>query len=94
MENKTIFADGVYFKPNENDGRMPQFIIGKLSIKLDKFKPFVNAHPELGEWVNVDIKRAKNGTVYAQLNTWKPSEKTIDGQPIVEETINVDDVPF
>jgi len=62
-----IFPKGIIFKlPREG---APEFIKGSLSFKVDEACDFLRAHENNG-WVNVDIKKSREGKVYLQLNTW------------------------
>ena len=67
------FADGLIFKrPNK---KAPEFVKGKLSIKVDEFIAFLKANEQNG-WVNLDMLKSKEkGSIYFTLNDWKPTEK-------------------
>lgn len=68
-----IFIDGMYYKlPTEN---APSFVNGSLEFDVKKFIPFLNDHQNVAGFVKVDLKTAKNGKAYAELNTWKPTNK-------------------
>ena len=69
-EDKKIFADGFSFKRNEN---APEFVVGKQSIKVDEAVAFLKANQKNG-WVNIEIKKAKKGNYYCELDTWQPAE--------------------
>jgi len=75
METKKdpIFPNGIIFKrPKEG---APEWIKGSLSIKVDEAIEFLKAHANNG-WVNLDLKKSKEkGTLYLQLNDWKPEPK-------------------
>jgi len=63
-----IFASGMYFdRPHEN---VPDFVKGKISVKVSEFIPFVEKHADRG-YVNLDLKESKGGKLYLELNTWK-----------------------
>ncbi len=49
-----IFADGFSFKRNEN---APDFVIGRLSLKIDDAISFMKEHEKKG-WVNLNVKQA------------------------------------
>lgn len=74
-----VFIDGLIAKkPNE---RAPEFIIAKLSVKVEEFKRFLDEHNDNG-WVNFEIHESKDKTkFYPVLDTYKPQS------PIVEENI-------
>lgn len=72
-KQETIFADGLFFElPVAN---APSFVKGKLSIEVKKFVQFLNDHQNKGGYVNIDLKESKGQKGYAQLNTWKPTDK-------------------
>lgn len=74
-----MFADGISWKePMET---APEWIIGNFSVKVDKFKEFLDQHVNERGWVNFDVKRGKSGNVYVALNTWKP------GTPVGEQKV-------
>ena len=80
-----IFADGFKFEKNAT---APDFVVGKLSIAVEDAVKFLRQHAN-NNWVNLDIKQAKSGNYYIELNTWKP--KATASAP-VEAT--QDDLPF
>jgi hypothetical protein len=63
-----IFADGFLVKRNDS---APEFVLASVSLKVDEAIGFIKANASNG-WVNIDLKRSKNGKCYAELNTWKP----------------------
>ena len=71
MENNKIFADGFIVKRREN---APEFVVANVSIKVDDFGKFVKANAKDG-WINLDVKTAQSGKMYAELNTWQPDAK-------------------
>lgn len=78
MENKT-FAQGINFKRNEN---APDFVVGKLTIKADAAIEFIEKYSK-DNWMNLDIKKAKSGKYYIELDTYKatPIENRTDLGP-------------
>lgn len=85
---KPIFADGMTFsKPREG---APEWIKGNVAVKADAFKAFLTDNQKhLSEkgWLYFDLKQSKNGTLYFELNTWKPTQKK-------EAEIDVQNIPF
>lgn len=69
MAQDKIFAQGFSFKRNENS---PEFVVGKQSIKVDEAIAFLQANQKNG-WVNLDVKQAKGGNYYMELDTWEAS---------------------
>ena len=71
-KREVIFADGMFFKlPHPNS---PDFIKGKISFKVKEFIAFLQTH-EKDNYVNVDMKKSKEGKLYFQLDTWIPKAK-------------------
>lgn len=69
-----IFADGFRFeKPREG---APEFVKGRISIKVPEAIAFLQLHQSNAGWVNLDLKKSKEkGTLYLELNTFKPTPK-------------------
>jgi hypothetical protein len=94
MSEEKIFAEGFSFKRREN---APEFVVGRQSIKVDEAVAFLNKHVKNG-WVNLDIKQAKNGNYYCELDNWeagvpqtpKVQEKAVPSKP----TKPIDELPF
>ncbi len=69
------FPKGMILKsPHPN---APDFVKGSISIKVDEFTDFLNEHENNG-WVNIDIKKSKEGKTYLQLNDFKKKEIDIN----------------
>ena len=68
-EKKDVkWPQGIIFKkPNE---KAPEWVKGHLSFKVDEAVPWLQANENNG-WVNLDIKKSKEGKLYIQLNEWK-----------------------
>jgi hypothetical protein len=75
MTDEKIFADGFSFKRREN---APDFVVGRQSIKVDEAIAFLSQHAKNG-WVNLDIKQAKNGNYYCELDTWEAKPQNQGG---------------
>lgn len=88
MAEEKIFANGFSFKRNDN---APDFIIGKQSIKVDEAVAFLQAKQKNG-WVNLEIKQAKGGNYYMELDTWEPKETANAGGYNPKSTTG--DLPF
>ena len=69
-QDEKIFADGFSFKRNE---KAPDFVVGRLSMKVDEAVAFIRQH-EKGGWVNLNIKTARSGNHYVELDTYEPSK--------------------
>lgn len=71
-----IWADGFKFeKPREG---APDFVKGRLSIKVPEAVAFLQKHQNNGGWVNLDLKKGASGVLYLELNTWQPEKKNND----------------
>lgn len=68
------FVDGLYYKsPHES---APDFVIGELSIQKDKLMGWLHANEANDKgYINLQIKRSKEGKMYIEINDWKPKEK-------------------
>ena len=103
MENEKPFVDGMRFKkPHEN---APDFIKGQISIKKDEFISWLTAQGD-DEWINIDLKKSRQGNLYLQKNGWKKSESSEDenaqankvdtAERVVDkdDEVDVKDIPF
>ena len=70
MSDEKIFAAGLIVKRHE---RAPEFVLCNLSVKVDEFAAFAQQHQSNG-WLNIQCKVSKNGKMYAELDTWKPTD--------------------
>lgn len=68
MAEDKIFADGFSFKRSE---KAPDFVVGRLSMKVDEAVAFLKQNIKNG-WVNVNIKTARSGNYYVELDTYEP----------------------
>ena len=76
-----VFAKGFSFKRNDN---APEFVVGKLSLKADEVIQFIKEN-EFKGWVNLDVKKSKDGKYYIELDNFKlkqaKQEKLEEGLP-------------
>jgi hypothetical protein len=86
-QDEKIFADGFSFKRQEN---APDFVIGRVSIKVDDAITFLRKH-EKGGWVNLNAKYGRSGNPYMELDTYEP--KAGESKPIEKEAVTKD-LPF
>jgi hypothetical protein len=94
-KNDKQFSEGLYFSESDQ-----QFIHMKIGINKKQLAMWLKK--ELGnpnEWINVDVKKAKNGKLYGEINTYNPKDKLSnrDKQNVndIENVFNSDsDVPF
>ena len=83
-----IFIKGLIYKiPN----KAPEFVKGKISIKVDEFIEFLKQHGK-NNWVNIDLNISKSGKPYAKLNTWKKEIEEADRVELKEDEDS--DLPF
>ena len=66
-QQEKIFSDGFIFKRNPKE---PQFVVGRVSMKVEEAIAFLKTHEKNG-WVNVDIKEARSGNHYMELDTFE-----------------------
>ncbi len=72
MDNEKTFAKGIYFgKPHPN---APDFVKGKIDIKVDDLLIFLKEHENDKGYVNLDLKESKGGKLYLELNTFVPRD--------------------
>jgi thiol:disulfide interchange protein len=74
MQEQKVFASGFSFKRND---KAPEFVIGRQSIKVDEAIAFLQQRQKNG-WVNIDIKQAKGGNYYCELDTWEAKPQGAD----------------
>ncbi len=93
-KNDKQFSEGLYFSESDQ-----QFIHMKIGINKKQLAMWLKK--ELGnpnEWINVDVKKAKNGKLYGEINTYNPKDKLSnrDKQNVndIENIFNDSDVPF
>ena len=92
-QDEKIFADGFLFKRNE---KAPEFVIGRLSIKVDEAIEFIKQNQKAG-WVNLDVKKARTGNFYIELDTFEAKGKeTASTKPAPKPTQQEEeyDLPF
>jgi hypothetical protein len=80
MSDEKIFAAGLIVKRNEN---APEYVMCNLSVKVDEFAAFAQQYQSNG-WLNIQCKVSKNGKMYAELDTWKPTQGDAAKGGIVE----------
>ena len=96
------FADGIRVSRRDN---APEFVVCQLGVHVDKFIAWAKQHENQAGFVNVDVKRSKNGNLYAELNAWKPEMSMAEtrrnearsqqsGGPNLPQEDFSDDIPF
>lgn len=69
-QDEKIFANGFSFKRNE---KAPDFVVGRMSILVSDAVAFIKEH-EKNKYVNLNIKIARAGNYYVELDTYEPRE--------------------
>jgi hypothetical protein len=89
--NDKQFVNGMIVKRND---QAPDYVLANLSIKRGELIEFLSQ--QATDWVNVSLKRAKSGKCYAELDTWKPTEKLADVArgPAAAPVAADDEIPF
>lgn len=87
--NDKIFVNGMVVKRNDN---APEYVLANLSIKRTDLIDFLRQQDS--DWLNVALKRAKSGKCYAELDTWKPTEKLADVARGPAPAAPDDEIPF
>ena len=77
-QQEKIFADGFIFKRNP---KAPEFVIGRLSMKVEEAIDFLRTHEKSG-WVNVDVKQARSGNYYIELDTFESKKDDSSGSAV------------
>jgi hypothetical protein len=80
MSSDKVFADGFIAKRHDN---APDFVITGLSVKVSEAKAFLDQHANK-DWVNLQVKRAKSGKLYVELDTWEPNRKDVHDAGIAD----------
>jgi len=91
MANDKVFVDGLIVKDAPVD-----FVVAKLSFKVEEFKKFLDANSNNG-WMNADILMSKGGKMYSALNEWKPDGEQQDKKPQkidASQDLEDSDLPF
>lgn len=94
MENQeSMLVSGFYIKQKHENA--PDFVIAKGSINLPQFAEFMREFKAANpgeEWVNIDMKWAKSGKGYANVDSWKPDPEK-SAQPAPQAAAD-EDLPF
>lgn len=92
MSDEKEFVDGLFVNaPREG---APDFVKAKISIKRVELGKWLQQKE--GEWINLDVKVAKSGKWYSEVDNWKPKGQT-DTNPSNNNAFNdvfEDDSPF
>jgi hypothetical protein len=77
-KKEKVFAKGFFFeRPHQN---APDFVRGKMSIKVSEAVEWLEANKSERGYVNLDLLLAKDGEkLYFVKNEWVPKEQPNDG---------------
>lgn len=93
MEQEKHFADGMMWQdPHE---KAPNFIKGKICINVKKFTAWLETKKEFVSekgWLNIQLKESRNGTMYFELDTYKPTPKADTGEVPTEQLPNFNEM--
>ena len=64
------FVDGLIVKPPHE--KAPDFVKCSISIKRKDLGNWLRKKSD--DWINLDVKVAKSGKWYAEVNDWKPQQ--------------------
>ena len=73
MANDKKFVDGMRFTTPRD--KAPDWIKGHISVKVDEFVPWAQAHQDERGWLNIDVKESKGGKTYCELDEWRPGSR-------------------
>jgi len=70
-QKERVFADGFRFERKES---APEYVVGRLSLKIDEAVAFINKHANANGWVNLSIMIGRSGNPYVELDTYEPKQ--------------------
>ena len=76
-KRERVFAEGFSFRKPTGDA--PEYVVGRLSLKVDDAINFINANKNANGWINLSIMIGRSGNPYVELDTYEP--KKDEGQP-------------
>jgi len=84
------FPQGIRVKaPHE---KSPEFVKGQISIRVAEFQEWLSKQPN--EWVNLDIKQARTGNYYVELDSFEPKGNATPKPEPAKAASDDDDLPF
>lgn len=95
---ENVFPEGIRVEPPREGA--PDFVKGRISIRVDELKPWLDKNINDRGWVNLDLKESKGGALYLALNTYQAKateaqvQKTKAAIDYPEQGIDPNDVPF
>jgi hypothetical protein len=85
-KKEKIFADGFSFSTRENQ---PDFVVGRVSIKVEDAIPFLKQHGADRGWVNLNVLVGRSGNPYVELDTFKPKSQQAAAKSVEEAEENL-----
>jgi hypothetical protein len=85
-KKEKIFADGFSFSTRENQ---PDFVVGRVSIKIEDAIPFLKQHGADRGWVNLNVLVGRSGNPYVELDTFKPKSQQAEVKSVEEAEENL-----
>jgi|DEB0MinimDraft_6_1074348.scaffolds.fasta_scaffold80695_3 hypothetical protein len=91
MDNKKLFADGMFAYETDKD-----WLPMRISFRVKEFAETLIKYKDLADQndgkLNIDIKKSSKGSLFAEINTWKKEREvtTADHSPDRQEA----DLPF
>ena len=89
-KTEKVFVQGSFIKdPHPN---APEFVLLNISYNKAPFIKWLQEQPDVKGWVTTTVKRSPKGTIYAELDMWKPKQAVDDetGEVIPD---NLDSIP-
>ena len=87
------FVDGLIVKPPHE--KAPDFVKCSISIKRKDLGNWLRGKSD--DWINLDVKVAKSGKWYAEVNDWKPKSDSVpemnSKNPPADKPFFDDDLP-
>jgi hypothetical protein len=69
--SETKKINGLVVKKNE---KSPEWVLTSVSIEVESFKKWLDENKNGKGWVNLDLKKSKDGRFYLDHNDYKPKE--------------------
>lgn len=69
--SETKKINGLVVKKNE---KSPDWVLTSVSIEVESFKKWLDENKNGKGWVNLDLKKSKDGRFYLDHNDYKPKE--------------------
>lgn len=76
MEKTKIFVQGTFIK--DPLPQAPEFVLLNISYNKASFIKWLQEQPDVKGWVTTTVKRSPKGTIYAELDMWKPKQAVDD----------------